>query len=132
MKRTFRRLTAAGAGNIYWHLDLQNTGHYMCQLYGYPGVSAINAHGTQLGRAAGWTTGVPRQYVDIMPGRTAHAVLHYVQALNYPPPACKPKPATDLRVYPPGDFYSVKVPFTSQVCTTNIDVLSVTRVRPGA
>ena len=132
LKVTLAYGQGGGAGNFYWYLDFQNTGHYTCQLYGYPGVSAIDANGTQLGPAAGRSPYVPPQYVDIMPGRTAHAILHYTQAQNYNPSACKPEPATDLRVYPPGDTYSVKLPFSSDVCTTNIDVLSVTRVRPGA
>jgi hypothetical protein len=121
-----------GAGNLYYKLNFENTGHYACQLYGYPGVSAVDAHGMRLGPAAGRNPAGPKQYVYIAAGHMAHSTVHYVQALNYDPTACEPKPATDLEVYPPEDRYSEKVPFSMDVCTTSIGVLDVTPVQLGA
>src|SRR5713226_6886180 len=39
------------AGSIYYELELSNTSSHACTLFGFPGVSAIDAHGHQLGSA---------------------------------------------------------------------------------
>src|SRR5215472_13790862 len=40
------------AGSIYYEFEISNISHRTCQLFGYPGVSALNAHGHQVGLPA--------------------------------------------------------------------------------
>src|SRR5215467_11564714 len=66
------------AGSIYYPLDFTNVSNHTCYLVGWPGVSATNANGTQLGSPAARDSTPPRQIVNVPPGGTAHAVLRYV------------------------------------------------------
>src|SRR5580704_4070956 len=42
------------AGTIYYPLEFTNLSHHTCYLYGYPGVSARDRNGHQLGSPADW------------------------------------------------------------------------------
>ena len=42
------------AGTSYIEMELSNVGTTTCQLYGFPGVSTLNANGTQVGSPARW------------------------------------------------------------------------------
>src|SRR5437763_504268 len=44
---------SAAAGTYYFPLEFTNVSNRACHLFGYPGVSAINGNGKQLGNAAG-------------------------------------------------------------------------------
>jgi Protein of unknown function (DUF4232) len=117
------------AGTIYYHLDYTNISNVECHLYSWPGVSAVNAAGRQLGPAAIRTGTVPARYVNIPRGATAHSVLGYVDVQVSK--ACKPALATHLRVYPPNDTGARDAFFPVSVCTTNTPDLVVWRVQPG-
>jgi Protein of unknown function (DUF4232) len=41
-------------GTIYYPLELTNMSGHTCLLFGYPGVSAVDGSGRQLGSPAGW------------------------------------------------------------------------------
>jgi len=98
------------AGATYYDLEISNTSRATCTLYGYPGVSADNG-GRQLGRAAGRDHTRPSTLLTLRPGGTAHAFLEITEVGNYSPSACKPVSGQLLRVYAPGDYNSLNMPF---------------------
>ena len=48
------------AGSIYYPLQFTNLSRHACAMRGFPGVSAIDRNGHQLGSPARWATRVPR------------------------------------------------------------------------
>jgi hypothetical protein len=107
---------SVAAGTTSWPLDFTNTGSRACTLYGYPGVSATNAKGGQLGRAADRQPIFKARTVTIPAGGTAHAYLFWLQVLNFTPSGCKPGTASLLKVYPPGQRSAAEPFFSMQVC----------------
>jgi hypothetical protein len=118
------------AGTIYYHLDYTNISRHMCHLYSWPGVSAVNAAGKELGAAAVRAGSAPAVYVNIPAGGTAHSIFGYVDVQVSK--ACKPAMATHLRVYPPNDSAARDAFFAASVCTNKAKDLLVWRVQPGA
>lgn len=125
------------AGSIYFKLDLTNLSGHTCTLLGYPGVSAVNLAGRQLGagatreashrpRPVTLASGTP----TLANGTTATAVLRIVDAGVER--SCRPVTAAGLRVYPPGQRTSKIVPFPFQSCSRagrgNLAVQAVTPV----
>lgn len=104
------------AGSTYYELELSNVSGQTCTLYGYPGVSAL-FNGSQAGSAAGRTTSHPKTLVTLPPGATAHAILQISNVSVFPPAACQPVSARTLRVFPPGAFAAVRIPFTVTACS---------------
>jgi hypothetical protein len=72
------------AGSSYYKLRLTNLSARACVLSGYPGVSAVNLAGRQLGRAAGRNPVHPVRPVRLAAGATATAVLQITDVHNYP------------------------------------------------
>lgn len=107
----------AAAGSFYYELQFSNTGTTTCQLYGFPGVSALNGSGAQLGSPAGWGNAVPPATVVLTPGATSHVVLRVTDVYNYPPSTCQPAAATALRIYPPNQTAAVQLPFSFEACS---------------
>ena len=105
------------AGGAYYQLELSNTSHRACTLYGYPGVSALAPGGHQLGRAAGRGPASASRLVTLGRGATAHVLLQITDVANFPPASCGVRTAVALRVYPPGATRSLEVPFTFQACS---------------
>ncbi len=105
------------AGSIYYHLQFTNLSSRACTLFGYPGVSAINLSGHQLGRAASRNaTHVPRT-VTLAAGSTATAILQIGDASNFPASICRQTTAAGLRVFPPNQTTSKTVPFPFRACS---------------
>ena len=100
----------AAAGSAYYDLELSNTSRSTCALFGFPGVSANNGGG-QLGSAARRDHSRPERLVVLRPGATSHVILQVADVGNYPVTVCKPVRAQNLRVYPPGAFASIEMPF---------------------
>jgi len=98
------------AGSVYYDLELSNTSNSTCTLFGFPGVSADNG-GKQLGSAAGRSHSRPSTLVTLRPGGTSHVILQIADVGVYPQSACAPVTARFLRVYPPGAFASINMPF---------------------
>jgi hypothetical protein len=117
------------AGTTYYHLEFTNIGRTTCHLNGFPGVSATNLAGHQLGVPAVRSSAVPAQFVNIPPGGTAHSILGYVDIQVGPP--CKPVTASYLKVFPPGDTSARHAFFALPVCTDKTPVLTIRRVQPG-
>ncbi len=117
-------------GSIYYKLELTNLSGHPCTLRGYPGVSAVDLSGKQLGRAASReSTGTP--HTVTLPSRaSATAVLRIVEAGNFPTSVCHQTMAAGLRVFPPGQSASKVIPFPFEACSSSGPTfLSVRAVR---
>jgi len=124
---------SGAAGSTYYDLELSNTSKSTCTLFGYPGVSAHN-FARQLGSPAGRDHSRPSRLVTLLPGGTTHVILQITDVGNYPPSVCKPTSAQLLRVYAPGAFSAITMPFQGglQACGRRGPVyLHVTAVIPG-
>ena len=121
------------AGSVYYPLDFTNVSSHTCYLVGWPGVSATNVIGTQLGSAAALDSSAPRQIVNVAPGGTAHAVLRYVDAQVDSSAGCKQTTAEFLKVYPPDQTSARHAFFSVPVCTVPGRIyLRIWRIQPGA
>jgi len=107
---------SGAAGSVYYKLELTNLSPGACSLFGYPGVSAIDLRGRQVGSAAARNP-MPRRTVTLASGQTATAVLRIAQVVNYPRAVCRPVTAAGLRVYPPNETASKLVPFPFRACS---------------
>jgi hypothetical protein len=105
------------AGSSYYNLYFTNLSGHACSLRGYPGVSAVNLAGHQLGARAGRETSQKPSVVTLARGATATAVLRIVDAANFPASVCREVTAAGLRVYPPGQTASKVIPFPFQACS---------------
>ncbi len=106
------------AGTIYYPLEFTNLSGHACSLYGFPGVSAIDLNGHQLGSPADWNRAVRPHPVILAPGATAHTILAYHDAVVTTEPGCDPVySAVQLRVYPPGEYTPTYAAFDFEVCS---------------
>ena len=120
------------AGSIYYPLDFTNISNHTCYLIGWPGVSATNAGGKQLGSAAARDTSAPRQVVNVPPGGSAHAVLRWEDVQVDTSAGCKETAAAFLKVYPPDQTAARRAFFSLPVCTvTGRIYLRIWRIQPG-
>ncbi len=123
---------SGAAGSTYFNLEFTNLSASACTLSGYPGVSAVNLTGGQLGSAASRNPQHKPGTVTISPRGSAHVVLRIVDALNYPKSTCAQLTAAGLRVYPPGQTASKLVPYPFLACSrSGAKFLSVEAVQPG-
>jgi uncharacterized protein DUF4232 len=113
-------------GSSYFQIEITNIGHTTCFLYGYPGVSADDIHGHQVGKPA--THGGGRVGATLTPGATAHFVLRVVDAGAIV--GCTPVDASVLKIYAPEQSHPKILGFPSQGCAGK-SVLSVDSVHPG-
>jgi hypothetical protein len=105
------------AGTIFYTLKFTNLSGHACALHGYPGVSAVNLSGRQLGRSATRTTGARVRTVTVRNGGTAQASLGIVEAGNFPPSTCAPVTAAGLKIFPPNQGASRTIPFPFPTCS---------------
>jgi hypothetical protein len=104
------------AGSVFYTLKFTNTSGASCTLYGFPGISAVNASGTQLGSAAGRNSTAGPTTVTLAPGQTTTATLQVTNVGNYTASACGPTTAAGLRVYAPNQATASSVSFSVSVC----------------
>jgi len=102
------------AGSSYYELQFSNTSSHACTILGFPGVSAIDVNGHQLGSAAGRDHSDATHLVTLGRGATAHVLLRIVDVGALP--TCHPAAAVMLRIYPPNDSVSVPVPLSFSAC----------------
>jgi hypothetical protein len=121
------------AGTIYYPLNFTNVSERTCSLRGFPGVSAIDRSGHQLGSPAGWVARTAAHTVVLAPGSTAHTILQYGDAEVSSAPGCDPvNTANMLRVYPPDQYDATVAAFDLQVCSHAGPVyLRVEPILPG-
>ena len=104
------------AGTIYYKLKFTNLSGGTCTVFGYPGLSGVNLAGTQLGSAATRIGATPHT-VTLANGATAFARIGIVEAGIFPSSQCGPVTAAGLRVFPPNQTQSKKVPFPFAACS---------------
>jgi Protein of unknown function (DUF4232) len=106
------------AGSIYYPLELTNLSRHTCSLFGYPGVSAVDRQGHQLGSPARWDSWAGARTAYLAPGATAHTLLAYHDAAVATEPGCDPVyTATLLRIYPPDQYSATYAAFALEVCS---------------
>ena len=113
-------------GHIYIPLQFSNIGPSACTFFGYPGVSAIDVNGNQVGLPA--THSGAKQLVTVAPGTTAHVLLVITQAGFV---CSNPVNATELKVFAPNQLHSELVPLATQGCPGK-SVLHVDAMHPTA
>jgi len=119
------------AGSTYYTLEFTNLSGHSCTLAGYPGVSAVDLSGNQIGAPATREAFATPHTVTLGTGTraTATATLRIVEAGNFPASSCGPVVAAGLRVYPPNQRASKVVPFPFGACShSGNGVLSVRAV----
>ena len=106
------------AGTIYYPLEFTNLSGHTCALFGFPGVSAVDSHGNQLGSPATWEGTTSPLTVILAPGATAHTMLAYHDAAVTTEAGCDPvNSATLLKVYPPGQHSATYAAYDFQSCS---------------
>jgi len=120
------------AGSTNYKLEFTNLSGHSCTLSGYPGVSAVDRAGHQIGAAAKRDSATTPHSVTLHSGASASAAtatLRIVDYLNFPRATCGPTAAAGLRVYPPNQRASKLVPFPFGACSHGADgVLSIRAV----
>jgi uncharacterized protein DUF4232 len=121
------------AGSIFYPLQFTNLSRHACAMRGFPGVSAIDRHGHQLGSPAGRDHTRPVRTVVLAPGATAHAILRYGDVTVATAPGCRPVSSMlELRVYPPGQRQATYAAFSVEACShTGPVYLVVTPLQAG-
>jgi hypothetical protein len=102
-------------GSFYFKLEFTNLSGHTCTLAGYPGVSAVNLRGRQVGSPAGREVTGPPGVVTLAPEAQVAGLLHVVDVAVLPA-SCRQTTAAGLRVYPPGERASKIVPFPFRTC----------------
>src|SRR5579859_2496117 len=106
------------AGTIYYPLEFTNLSHHTCYLFGYPGVSALDRNGHQLGSPASRGSLRGAHIVNLAPGATAHTLLAYHDVAVSTEPGCHPvNSAANLRVFPPGQRSATDAAFSFEACS---------------
>jgi hypothetical protein len=127
------------AGATYYGLQITNVSGHTCTLTGYPGVSAVDLGGHQLGSAAIHNTVSKTATITLSSGTTASAqnttavaLVKITDVANYPAATCKPVTAAGLRVYAPGQKSSTVIPYPFRACSkSGPTYLSVETVERG-
>jgi uncharacterized protein DUF4232 len=114
------------AGHSYLEVQLSNIGRSTCSFFGYPGVSALKSSGTEVGKPARHTG--TKITVTLAPGATAHFVVTVTDASLI---CAHPVRATQIRVFPPGQFHAQIVPLVTEQCVGR-SVMSVDAVHSRA
>jgi hypothetical protein len=108
-----------------------NTGSAACTLQGYPGLSTIDAGGTQVGTAAEHRCCEPTAFT-LAPGDQAHAPFTITEAGYAGNPGC---PAlmrvTTLRLFPPDERADLRAPLDTSRCADIPGGLKVGALAPG-
>jgi len=121
------------AGSAFYPLQFTNLGRHACAMRGFPGVSAVDRNGHQLGSPAGWDHTRPVRTVVLAPGATAHAILRYGDVTVATAPGCHPVSSmVELRVYPPDQRQATYAAFSTEACShTGPVYLDVTPLQAG-
>lgn len=121
------------AGSIFYPLQFTNLSRHACAMRGFPGVSAIDRNGHQLGSPASWDHAIPARTVVLAPGATAHSILRWSDATVATSPGCHPVSTTfELRIYPPGQYRATYAAFGLKACShAGPAYLGVETVQPG-
>jgi hypothetical protein len=104
------------AGHFEYQIAFRNTTSATCALTGFPGVSFVDAAGTQLGVPVPRST-LPISTVPVLAGGTVTAHLQVTDPSVLDCPATRP---AGLRVFPPGQTASATISLVDvAVCVAN-------------
>lgn len=106
---------SGAAGSTYYNLEFTNFGG-TCVLQGYPGVSAVNLSGHQIGAAATRDRVIAARPITLTRGMSAKAIVQIADTTNYPASFCRVTGAAGIRVFAPGAATSKIVPFPFSAC----------------
>jgi Protein of unknown function (DUF4232) len=124
---------SGAAGSSYFELEISNISRKACTLYGFPGVSALAGGVKPLGSPALRSRGHVTRTVILAPGQTGHVILQIIDVGVYSPSVCRPARADALRIYAPGDYHFMVLPFTFRACQkSGPNFLNVSPVLAGA
>lgn len=119
------------AGSVYRQIIFTNTTDAECEITGYPGVSYVDAAGTQVGAPADREPGESATVV-LGPGESAIAPVKQTYAENYGA-ECELTDVAGLRVYPPNDTDSLVVDQTGTACAAeDVVLMTVAPTKPLA
>jgi len=104
------------AGTIYQHVALTNTGKKSCTMAGYPTAFLYGSDGHALGNSAAAQPQPAPSVITLASGETAHTVLGYPQAGNFPPGICTTAKSTTLNLYPPSNTAALTTPLEIAWC----------------
>ncbi len=106
------------AGASHYEITFRNTGSGACTLFGYPGVSFLDAKGRQIGSSAQRQPSGRPATITLAASGNAYSSL----AVTDPgiPPCSGSTPAAQVRIFPPGNTQSilVKAPSGMLVCSS--------------
>jgi hypothetical protein len=122
----FGEPAGVAAGHSFVEFQLSNVGRTTCSFFGYPGVSALNSSGIEVGKPASHVG--PKITVTLARGETAHFLLTITDASLI---CMHPVHATQIRVFPPGQFHAQKLFLATQQCVGR-SVMRVDAVHPRA
>ncbi len=131
LKISIAEATGGGtAGSIYYNIEFQNTSGVVVSMFGYPGVSVVDANGNRIGDAAGNASATTEEKVVMEPNAFVHVQLRVTDAGALVPQADQAT-SVSVRIYPPDSTASVLLPFAVVVPTTNVVSMSVSPVIAG-
>jgi hypothetical protein len=107
---------SGAAGSIFYPLYFTNLGGRTCTMHGFPGVSAVDPAGHQLGDAATRNHTSAPHLVVLLPGATAHTTLQWSDAAVFTS-GCKPVTAYELKIYPPDQRSATHAVFDLAACS---------------
>jgi hypothetical protein len=114
------------AGSAYMDVILTNKSAGSCSLDGYPAAFLANASGAILGDGASTSAVYTPSRIILAHDKSAHAVLSFPDAANFPPGSCSVA-SQYLKFYPPGLTTALQTAFTQYSCPG----FSVTALQPG-
>lgn len=114
-------------GELFLPVEFTNVSHHTCDLFGFPGISAVR-DGHQVGNAASRDPLFPPKTVTLAPGATAHAFFALANVFDFPSSTCHPVTATQLKVYPPNQFSSASITYSFPACSKTGNIFLNTRV----
>lgn len=120
--------SSGAAGSSFFSLMFTNESGRRCTLTGYPGVSAVNLNGKQIGAAATHNAGLKKKTITLNNGASAMAELRVAEAGNFPPSTCKPTMSGGFRVYPPNQKAAKYAPYAFMTCANKSSVTLSIRV----
>jgi len=108
--------TSGAAGTTYDTVALKNSSSVPCELTGFPGVSLVDASGTQIGQPAMRNSGSTPSSVTINGGSSGYFQVGFPNPGNFSPGKCSSDESKNLRVYPPGDTQSLLIATAQKYC----------------
>jgi hypothetical protein len=120
--------SSGAAGSSFFNLMFTNESGHRCTLIGYPGVSAVNLNGKQIGAAALHNSALKKKLITLNNGASATAELRVAEAANFPPSTCKPTASAGFRVYPPNQKGAKYAPYAFMTCANKSSVTLSIRV----